>query len=105
MLRAMKLLLDSFWRAAAYCLHPRVILLSLLPLAVMVVLASVIGYFYWHPIERDVEKCVHPSSVRLRRTGVQEPLKQLGCIWPGTALATSRHGGLNACSTWRLSFS
>jgi hypothetical protein len=25
-------LLDAFWRAAAYCLHPRVILLSLAPL-------------------------------------------------------------------------
>jgi len=27
----MKELVDSFWRAAAYCLHPKVILLSLLP--------------------------------------------------------------------------
>ena len=25
-------LVDAFWRAAAYCLHPRVIALSLLPL-------------------------------------------------------------------------
>ena len=25
----MSLLLDAFWRAAAYCLHPRVIALSL----------------------------------------------------------------------------
>ena len=30
----MKLLFDSFWRALAYCLHPRVIGLSLLPLLV-----------------------------------------------------------------------
>ena len=30
----MNLLLDSFWRAAAYCLHPRVILLSLLYLGI-----------------------------------------------------------------------
>jgi hypothetical protein len=29
----MTLLLDAFWRALAYCLHPRVILLSLAPLA------------------------------------------------------------------------
>ena len=45
----MKLLLDSFWRAAACCVHPKVILLSLLPLAVMVVLALGLGYFFWAP--------------------------------------------------------
>ena len=28
----MTALLDAFWRAAAYCLHPRVIMLSLAPL-------------------------------------------------------------------------
>ena len=39
MLRRMRLLLDSFWRAVAYCLHPRVIALSLLPLVLMVALA------------------------------------------------------------------
>ena len=43
----MRLLLDSFWRSVAYCLHPRVIVLSLLPLGLMVVLAAVLGYFYW----------------------------------------------------------
>ncbi|MGO4389918.1 EI24 domain-containing protein [Variovorax sp. M-6] len=45
----MRLLLDSFWRSVAYCLHPRVILLSLLPLGLMVALAAVLGYFYWDP--------------------------------------------------------
>jgi hypothetical protein len=43
----MRALLDSFWRAAAYCLRPRVIVLSLLPVALMVVLALVLGYFFW----------------------------------------------------------
>ncbi|MDM0012847.1 EI24 domain-containing protein [Variovorax sp. J22P168] len=43
----MRLLLDSFWRSVAYCLHPRVIVLSLLPLGLMVLLATVLGYFYW----------------------------------------------------------
>ncbi|WP_295537618.1 EI24 domain-containing protein [uncultured Pseudacidovorax sp.] len=43
----MRLLADSCWRAAAYCLHPRVILLSLLPLAVMVALSAGLAYFYW----------------------------------------------------------
>jgi hypothetical protein len=43
----MSLLFDSFWRAAAYCLHPRVILLSLLPLVLMAALALGVGYFFW----------------------------------------------------------
>ena len=43
----MSLLFDSFWRAAAYCLHPRVILLSLLPLLLMAALALGLGYFFW----------------------------------------------------------
>lgn len=43
----MKLLIDSCWRAAAYCLHPRVMLLSVLPLVLMVGLAFGLGYFYW----------------------------------------------------------
>ena len=43
----MNLLLDSFWRAVAYCLHPRVIALSVLPLALMVAAALGLGYFFW----------------------------------------------------------
>lgn len=45
----MKLLLDSFWRAGAYCLHPKVIGLSLLPLLIGVALALGLGWFYWEP--------------------------------------------------------
>ncbi|MFM2448132.1 MAG: hypothetical protein RIS44_582 [Pseudomonadota bacterium] len=47
MLSPMKSLMDSFWRAALYCLHPKVIGLSLLPLAVMTALALGLGYLYW----------------------------------------------------------
>jgi Etoposide-induced protein 2.4 (EI24) len=43
----MKLLFDSFWRAALYCLHPRVIALSILPLVLIVVWALGLGYFFW----------------------------------------------------------
>lgn len=43
----MSLFLDSFWRAVAYCLHPRVIALSLLPLLLLVVAFAGLGYFYW----------------------------------------------------------
>lgn len=38
---------DAFWRAAAYCVHPRVILWSLLPLAVAAALVFGLGWFYW----------------------------------------------------------
>lgn len=40
-------LLNSFWRAVAYCLHPRVIALSILPLVVMTALSLGLGYFFW----------------------------------------------------------
>jgi hypothetical protein len=40
-------LFDSFWRAVAYCLHPRVILWSLLPLAVAGGAVGVLGWAYW----------------------------------------------------------
>jgi hypothetical protein len=43
----MKELLDSFWRAAAYCLHPKVILLSLLPLLLAVAAVLGLGWMYW----------------------------------------------------------
>ena len=43
----MSLFLDSFWRAAAYCLHPRVIALSFLPLLIMVALTLGLGYLFW----------------------------------------------------------
>lgn len=45
----MKQLLDSFWRAGAYCLHPKVIGLSLLPLLIGVTLALGLGWFFWEP--------------------------------------------------------
>lgn len=43
----MKGMLDAFWRAAAYCLHPRVIALSVLPLVLMVVASLGLGYLFW----------------------------------------------------------
>jgi Etoposide-induced protein 2.4 (EI24) len=43
----MNRLLDSFWRAVLYCLHPRVIVLSILPVVVMGALSLTLGYLYW----------------------------------------------------------
>jgi len=43
----MPLLFDSLWRAVLYCVHPRVVLLSLLPLFLMVGLTLGLGYLFW----------------------------------------------------------
>ncbi|MEF7612281.1 EI24 domain-containing protein [Aquincola sp. MAHUQ-54] len=43
----MRDLIDAFWRASAYCLHPRVIALSVLPLLVAGGLTLAAGWFFW----------------------------------------------------------
>jgi hypothetical protein len=43
----MKLLIDAFWRSALYCLYPRVMVLSVLPLVLIVGLSWLLGYLYW----------------------------------------------------------
>ncbi len=63
MLAAMGLLLDSFWRAAAYCLRPRVIALSLLPLVLMALLAMGLGYFYWDVAVQAMRTLLDASSL------------------------------------------
>ncbi|MBI2771559.1 MAG: EI24 domain-containing protein [Burkholderiales bacterium] len=59
----MGLLLDSFWRAAAYCLRPRVIALSLLPLVVMVGVSLLLGYFFWEQAVDSVFRWLESSSL------------------------------------------
>ena len=54
----MTLLLDAFWRAAMYCLLPRVMLLSILPLVVVGTLTGVLGYFYWESAVAGVRSTV-----------------------------------------------
>ena len=49
MLASMGLMFDAIWRAAIYCVHPRVIALSLLPLILMAVGALVLVFFFWQP--------------------------------------------------------
>jgi hypothetical protein len=43
----MRDLVDAFWRATAYCLHPRVIMLSLAPLIITGGLTWLLGWLYW----------------------------------------------------------
>src|SRR3989344_2214165 len=63
MLVGMGLLLDSFWRAAAYCLRPRVMALSVLPLLLMVGLALGLGYFYWDGAVRGMRALLDASPL------------------------------------------
>jgi len=42
-------LFDAFWRAALACLHPRVILWSLLPLVLSAGAALTLGWLFWEP--------------------------------------------------------
>jgi hypothetical protein len=42
-------LIDAFWRAALNCLHPRVILWSLIPLLLSAGAALGLGWLYWEP--------------------------------------------------------
>lgn len=59
----MTLFLDSFWRAAGYCLRPRVIALSFLPLVLMVALSLGLGYYFWEPALDWVRAGLEASSV------------------------------------------
>ena len=59
----MNLFFDSFWRAAADCLRPRVIVLSMLPLVLMVALFLTLGYFYWDAALDGVRGMLESSSL------------------------------------------
>jgi hypothetical protein len=50
MLSGMQLLFASFCRALLYCLYPRVIALSILPLVLLAGTALGLGYFFWEPV-------------------------------------------------------
>jgi hypothetical protein len=56
-------ILDAFWRAAAYCLHPRVIALSLAPLLLAGGLTLALGYFFWEPAVAAVRSTLEGWSL------------------------------------------
>lgn len=58
----MKYMIDSFWRAVAYCFHPKVILLSLLPLILMMVIVMGLGSLYWDAALQSVRLWMDASS-------------------------------------------
>ena len=56
-------LFDAFWRAAAYCLHPKVIALSLAPVLVVGGAAGALGYFGWEPVVTSVRSALDDGSL------------------------------------------
>jgi hypothetical protein len=75
-------LIDAFWRAAAYCLHPKVIALSLVPLLLMAALAFGLGWFFWAPAVDGVRSALEswwPTSMAFNWLDGHEltPLKLL----------------------------
>lgn len=59
----MNLFLDAFWRALAYCLRPRVMLLSLLPLLLLIALAATLRYFFWEGALTQAQAWLNDLSV------------------------------------------
>ncbi len=59
----MNLFFNSFWRAVIYCVRPRVIALSFLPLVVMVALSLGLGYYYWESALDWVRAGLEASTV------------------------------------------
>jgi hypothetical protein len=62
MLGRMNLLFDSFWRAVAYCLRPRVMMLSVLPLLLMGGLFLGLGYLYWNSATEAVRQWLETAT-------------------------------------------
>jgi hypothetical protein len=54
---------DAFWRAAAYCVHPRVILWSLLPLVTAGALVFGLGWFFWEDAVTQVRAALEEWSL------------------------------------------
>ncbi|MEX8495466.1 EI24 domain-containing protein [Sphaerotilus sp.] len=52
----MSKVLDAFWRALGYCLLPRVIFLSLLPVLLLGSLAFGLAWFFWDPAVEGVRQ-------------------------------------------------
>jgi hypothetical protein len=51
-------ILDAFWRAFAYALTPRVLVLTLMPLVILVVTVMTLAYFYLDPAQEWVNEAL-----------------------------------------------
>jgi hypothetical protein len=59
----MKEIVDAGWRAALACLHPRVILWSLLPLLLSGAVVAGLGWLYWEPAVAAVRRFIEQWSL------------------------------------------
>jgi hypothetical protein len=59
----MNKVIDSFWRSVAYCFHPKVIMLSLLPLILMLVIVMGLGSLYWELALNQVRMWMDASNL------------------------------------------
>lgn len=59
----MKPVIDAFWRALLYCLHPRVIALSFVPLVLLVGLGLAAAYWGWDPAVEAVRDWIETQSL------------------------------------------
>ncbi len=54
---------DAFWRASVYCLHPRVVLLSLLPVLIAGAGAFALSWFFWEDAVAGVRAGLEASAL------------------------------------------
>lgn len=59
----MREVLDAFWRAAGYCLHPRVVMWSLLPVLAAGGAMALLGWAYWEPAVTAVRATLEQWSL------------------------------------------
>ncbi len=68
--RRVSVVVDAGWRAAAYCLHPRVIGWSLAPLLIAVLLTLGLSWFFWEPavaaVRANMENWLVVDALRQR---------------------------------------
>jgi hypothetical protein len=80
----MRDVLDAFWRAAIGCLHPRVILWSLLPLLLSGGIVGAIGWYFWTPAVEAVRQTLAQWSAV---TWAMQWLESLGAGIVGESIA------------------
>lgn len=56
-------LFDAAWRAAAYCLHPRVIWLSVLPLVLSIVALTALAWWGWGDANAAVQRWLQEGAL------------------------------------------
>jgi hypothetical protein len=59
----MRFIADAFWRSGAYCLHPKVIRLSLVPLILITAIVGATIYFFWDSVMGQIWEALESSDL------------------------------------------